>query len=231
MAGANRAWLDGEAGHSPKGAIGQHVVQQDAVDTPEQQVAVRMHVVVVGHRPDAVGLLRVEQRLVCNRAREGRDGAPLQVGQATEPRAIRRSNGEHFLKRIVGNRHFHRATAPGRVFDATEADVEVTARDRLIELRERDLHELRGPAERARDEVGDLDVEAHHMRRVARIGFDERRAALCVAAPPQGRLRGGRRSHQDGGTEKHRDRARARTGYHVGWTLDNGITLALQERS
>ena len=79
------------------------------------------------------------------------------------------------------------SAAPRRdVLDAAQADVEVAALRRLIERGERDLHELRRAAELARDQLRDLDVEADDLRRIARVGFDKRRAAFGVAAPAQG---------------------------------------------
>ena len=88
VAGSNGARLYGEARISPQGAIGQHVVEQHAVHTPEQQVAVGMHVVVVRNRANAMGPLRLEQRRVRNRAREGRDRMSFEIRQAAEPIAI-----------------------------------------------------------------------------------------------------------------------------------------------
>jgi hypothetical protein len=96
------------------------------------------------------------------------------------------------------------AGPPGRrVFDAAQPEVEVAARDRLVELREGDLDELRRPAERTRDELGNLDVQADQMRRIAAIGLDERRAPLGIAAPAERRLRLNR---QRTGAEKQRTR-------------------------
>ena len=50
-------------------------------------------------------------------------------------------------------------------------------------LSELDLDESRRAVERARDELRDLDIEADDLARVARVGLDERRAALGVTAP------------------------------------------------
>ena len=65
-----------------------------------------------------------------------------------------------------------------------------------VDRGEGDLHEPRLAAEAAGDRLGDLDVEAAHLRRVVRVGLDERRAPFRVAAPAQDR--GRRRRPQDG---------------------------------
>jgi hypothetical protein len=50
--------------------------------------------------------------------------------------------------------------------DAAEADVEIAADGRLVELSEGDLDELRSASELESDELRDLDVEADELRRV-----------------------------------------------------------------
>jgi len=79
----------------------------------------------------------------------------------------------------------------GRVLDAAHPHVEVAALDRLIDLVERDLHELRAAAESPRDFLRHFDVEAAKLRRIARIRLHERRPTLGITAPVQHRQRRG----------------------------------------
>jgi hypothetical protein len=72
--------------------------------------------------------------------------------------------------------------AGGRVFPP-DIPMAKSRLDRLIDRRPLHLHELGLPAQPAGDGRGYLDVEAAHLRRVGRVGLDERRAPLGVAAP------------------------------------------------
>jgi len=65
----------------------------------------------------------------------------------------------------------------------------------LIDLLKLHLHELRLPAEAFRDLVGHLDVEAAHDGRIARIGFNIRRAAFGISTPVKDRQENDEREH------------------------------------
>ncbi|HUP59570.1 MAG TPA: hypothetical protein VNA69_04025 [Thermoanaerobaculia bacterium] len=71
------------------------------------------------------------------------------------------------------------------VRDGGESDVEVAALHGLVDRRERDLHEQRLASEAFCDFIRDFDVEADELRRIVRVRFDVRRAALGVTAPAE----------------------------------------------
>ncbi len=60
-----------------------------------------------------------------------------------------------------------------------------------------------GAAESAGDRRGDFDVESAHLRGIARVGLDERRAAFGVAAPDEGRRGLGEGRQARGQSEPH----------------------------
>jgi len=74
-----------------------------------------------------------------------------------------------------------------RVLDAAQADVGVTAGNRLVDLAKIDVDELGPAAEPARHQRRDLDVEANEIVGSGRIGLDERRAPFGVARPAKDR--------------------------------------------
>ena len=61
--------------------FGEDVVEQHCVDAAEQQIAVRMHVVFVRHRPDAVVALGPQQDFVGDRPAERGDRPAAQIGE------------------------------------------------------------------------------------------------------------------------------------------------------
>ena len=71
--------LDGDAGHLAAPALGDHVVEQHRVHAPEQQIAVRMHVIVVRHGLDVVAPAGAEQDLVCEGSSQRGHASPGQV--------------------------------------------------------------------------------------------------------------------------------------------------------
>ena len=95
-----------------------------------------------------------------------------------------------------------------RVLDAVERDVEVAAGGGLIERRKGDLLEFRGPTQLLRDELRDLDVEAHDAPGIARVGFHVRRATFRIAGPAKRRqlLRVRTMSERKGGGEGSSER-------------------------
>ena len=145
-----------------------------------------MHVIVVRHGGDAVR--RARPRAACRRrsCRRAWPRACPRDRRASIAVAIGLAHRQHFAELVVRNAGRQRRAARGHVFDAAQADVEVAALRGLIERGERDLHELRRPSQLAAR-------SARRSRRRSRpascgsrgIGFDERRAALGVAAPAQ----------------------------------------------
>ena len=130
---------------------------------------------------------------------------PFQIGERAIAIAIAVANREHFAEFVIRDAGGERLAPRRNVFDAAQADVEVASLRGLIERRELHLQELRRAAQLSRDQLGDLDVEADQLRGIARIGFNERRAAFGIAAPPQRlRCRRGRADCAD-----HRDRDRS----------------------
>ncbi len=163
--------------------LGEHVVEQHRVEAADHQVAVRMHVVVVRHRVDTVIAFGTQQDVIRDRAAQRADVLVAQIRQRPEPRRIGVAYGEDFAEFVIRHGHRMRRPACRRVLDAAQADVGVTARDRLIDLPEVDVHEFRPPAEAASHQRGDFDVEADEIVRARRVGLDERRAAFGIASP------------------------------------------------
>jgi hypothetical protein len=157
-----------------------------------------MDVVVVRDADYAVALFRRQHALVCDRAAERANASSAQRGERRELAAILGTHGQHFVELEIRNRRREHAPARWRVFDAAHADLEVAALHRLIDVAERDLHELRPLAESLRDLPCNFDVESAQLRGIARIGLHERRAPLGIAAPAEdGLLRVGRRGEED----------------------------------
>ena len=143
MADGHAVRLDDEAGHDLTAALGQHVVEQDGIEPPEQQIAVRVHVVVVRNGGQAVVAFGAQQDLVGDRPAEGADATAGEIGKSAIPTCVGVAHGKHFAEFVVGNRRRERGSAAGRVFDAAQADVGVAARDRLIDGGEGDEDEPR----------------------------------------------------------------------------------------
>jgi hypothetical protein len=76
VADRHRLGLRVQARVTPHRALGEHVVEQHAVHAAEQQIAVGVHVVVVGDGSDAVLALGREEQVVGDGAAERGHGAP-----------------------------------------------------------------------------------------------------------------------------------------------------------
>ena len=94
-------------------------------------------------------------------------------------RGVGVADAQHLAELVVRHRDRHRGAARRRVLDAAQPDLGVAARDGLIDRVERHEHELRRPAEAAREQIRDLDVEAHEH--VGIVGL-----ASTYGAPPSG---------------------------------------------
>src|SRR3954451_13335961 len=71
------------------------------------------------------------------------------------------------------------------VLDAVHGDVEIAAHERREGGAPVVLHEPLAYAEALRQPFCDEDLESFQLRRIARVGIDERLTALQVAAPGQ----------------------------------------------
>src|ERR1044072_1930119 len=113
-------------------------------------------------------------------------GAAGGAGRRGAPARVLRAPCEEFPKLEVGDGDGVLRAAGRRVFHPRHADVEVAALDGLVDVRPLHLHEARGTLpDSARDPRRDVDVEPADLRRIGRIGFDERRAALGITAPDE----------------------------------------------
>src|SRR6266478_7620840 len=147
-----------------------------------------MDVVVVGQGDDTCGIASGEQQVVCNRGAERRDAPPAQVGEAMDAARVSRSYRQYFAEFEIRNGDGVTGAAHGDVLDAREAEREVAAFNRLIDVGPLYLDEPGRPApESTGDALGDLDVEAAHTRGIGRISLDERSTTFGVAAPHQHR--------------------------------------------
>ena len=128
-----------------------------------------------------------QQRVVGDRRAEGADAPSAQVLEPAEAAPIGLPNGQDLAELEVGHRG-REALPPGRrVLDAGHPDVEIAARGRSVDRGKGDLHEQGLPPEAPGDRLGDLDVEAPYLRRLLRVGLDERSSSFGVAAPAQHR--------------------------------------------
>ena len=171
--------------HRSMPPLGEDVVEQDGVDASDQQVAVRVHVIVVRHRAEAVLALRAQQDFVRDRSAERADGLAPQIREGSNSSGVGVAHAEHFSELVIRDRHRERGASGGRVFDAAHADVRVAAGDALIDGLVLDVQKLRRAAETAGEQIGNLDIEADDAIGARRVGFDEGRAPLGVARPAQ----------------------------------------------
>ncbi len=185
--------LNRETWQRPQPSFREDVIQQNGINSPEHQIAVGVHVVVVRNRLDTVVPLGPQKNLVRDRSAERADLASPQIRERAEARHVGCPYAQDFAELVVGNRQRQRRPARQRVLHAAQADVRIAPGDGLVDRREHDLNELRRAPEAAREQVSDLDVETHLPVRVRGIGLDKRRTALGIARPAEHRRLGGRR--------------------------------------
>ena len=87
----DRLGLNREAVHEATPAFGEDVVEQHRIDAAEHEVTVRMHVVLVRERPEAVIAFGAQEDVVRNRAAERRHAVAAQVLESPEPCRVRSS--------------------------------------------------------------------------------------------------------------------------------------------
>ena len=186
MADRDRLRHDREAGHGTLASLREHVVEEDRVQAPDNEIGERMHVVLVrdGVEPDVP--LGLHEDFVRDRPAQRPDGLAAKVGKRADAVGVGAPDAQDLAKFVVGHSDRQARAPRRRVFDTAEADLGVAPIDRLVDGRELDVDELRRTAERARQEVRDLDIEAHERVRLRRIGLHERRAAFGVAGPAKG---------------------------------------------
>ena len=163
--------------------LGEDVVEQHGVQTADHEIAVRMHIVIVGDRLNAKVAFGAKQDFVGDRAAEGADPPAAKVGEGAETRRVGIAHAQHFAELVVGNGGRHGVAPRRRVFDPAQADLGVAALDGLIDGGKRNVDESGFAPEAARDEIGDLDVEADDFVRLGGVRFDKRRATFRVARP------------------------------------------------
>ena len=143
MAYRNALRLDRKSGKHPPPTLGENVVQQHGVETADHEIAVRMHVVIVGDRLNAEVAFRAKQDFVGDRATEGADPPAAKVGEGAETRRIGIAHAQDFPKLVVGNGGAMVSRACRRVFDPAQADFGIAALDGLIDGGKRNVDETR----------------------------------------------------------------------------------------
>ena len=162
------------------------MIEQHRVDAADGQVGVRVHVVVVGHRLDAVRALRRGEQLPGQRPAQRRDLASGQILQRAEALAVALAHRDHLAELVVRDAHRQLGALGRRVFDAAQRDVEVAALDRLIERGEGRLDELRAAGRAPRRAAPATSTsKPRSTDGIVGIGLDEGRAALGVTAPAE----------------------------------------------
>ena len=194
MADGDAVGLDGESADLLQHALREDVIQQHGVDASDDEIGIRMGVVLERHRLHAVLAGGAEQDLVGDRAAERPDAAAPQIGERAVALRIRGPNAQDLAELVIRNRRGERRAVGWRVFDAVEAEIRVAPADRLDDGPEGDVDEPRRASKTARQQFGDLDLEADDAIGARRIGLDIRGAAFGVARPDQlrRRLRRGR---------------------------------------
>jgi hypothetical protein len=124
-----------------------------------------------------------------------------EVGERAEPARLGSPHGEYLAKLEVRHCHRERGAAGRRVLHTRQSDVEIAALDGLVDRLVGHLHEQRRSSEALCERLGDLHVEAAHVRGIRRVRLDERRAALRVAAPAQ-RAAGPGHERRDGDDDR-----------------------------
>ncbi len=185
MADGDGLRLNGEARDEAVAALGEDVVQQHRVHAPDDQVAVRMDVILVRHGLDAVFASRPQKDVVRDGIPQRRHPVAPQIGQRPEAGGVGVADAQDFTKFVVRNRGRRGRAARRRVFDAAQPDIGVATADRLVQRHEGDHHEPRRPPESPCDEPGQLDIEPDELIRMTRIRLDERCAALGIAGPKE----------------------------------------------
>ena len=171
----------------PERPLRDDVIENDSVEAAFGQVAIRVDVVVVTDDLEPAGAGLAHEHLVRDGSGECADPSASELAEASIPIPVARPHRQHLAKLVVGDRHGVSRAPRGRVLDAGEADREVAPLDGRVDGSEGDLDEPRLPPDPPREDARDLDVHPAHDGRVARVGLDERRAALRVAAPEEGR--------------------------------------------
>ena len=132
---------------------------------------------------DAEFALGAQQDLVRNRSCEGADPPAAKIRQGAEAGCVGVAHAEHFAKLIVRDRRRHGGAPRGSVFDSTQADLSVAALDGLVDRGKGDINKARLALQAARDQIGNLDIEADELVRLGGIRFDKGRAAFRIAGP------------------------------------------------
>ena len=159
------------------------LVEQHGVQTAEHEIAVWMHIVIVRDRLKTKLALGAEEDFKSDRATEGSDPPAPKVGEGAETRRVRVAHAQHFAKLVIGNGGGHCGAPRRRVFNPAQADLGVAALDGLIDGSKGNVDEGGFAPEATRDEIGDLDVEAHEFIGLGGVRFDKRRAAFRIPRP------------------------------------------------
>ena len=114
---------------APNTALGQHLIEQHRVDASDRQIAVRVHIVFVGHQHDIVLGLRGCEDVEGERGAERGHSTTTQVGERAKPWSVRGAHGEDLSKLVVRNRDGESRPASGAVLETAQRDIEITACD------------------------------------------------------------------------------------------------------
>ena len=175
--------------HEPRVAadspLREYVIQQDRVHATQNQVGIRMHIVLVDDWPDAELRLGVDEKVVRERGAERRHSSPAEILKCAIARRIGVADRQDLAKLVVRNGDREARPARRTVFDSAQSDVEVAPSGGRIETRKTDLQEPRRPLKPFGKYSRDLDFEPNDARRIARVGFDKRGATFRIAAPTQ----------------------------------------------
>ena len=103
--------------HPPLSSFGEHVVEQDRIDAAQEEIRIRVHVVLVRYSVQAVLALGSEQNLVGDRAAQRRDVLAGEIRECTKSSRIAGADAQHFTKLVVGDGDSQRRPACWRVFN------------------------------------------------------------------------------------------------------------------
>ena len=185
MAHRDALRLDRKSRERATAALGENIVEQHGVQTTDHEIAVWMHIVIVRDRLKTKLAFGAEEDFISDRATEGADPPAPKVGEGAETRRVGVAHAQHFAKLVVGNGGGHGGAPRRRVFNPAQADLGVAPLDGLIDGSKGNVDEPGFAPEAARDEIGDLDVEADEFIRLGGVRFDKRRAAFRVTRPEE----------------------------------------------
>src|SRR5678815_3175912 len=91
-----------QAAVPPNTALRQNRVKYDRIHAPYDEVVIRMHIVLVCHRNDAVASFRIDEEVICQGGSQRCDTMPAQIGQRSIPLLVSGADSQHLAELVIG---------------------------------------------------------------------------------------------------------------------------------